>query len=102
MLKVKEAVIVEGKYDKIKLSNLLDALIIETNGFSVYKDKKKLAFIKKLANERGLIVITDSDHSGFQIRNYLSLSLKIKLNIYIFRIYTARKNAKKNRLRRAK
>ena len=69
MLKVKEAVIVEGKYDKIKLSNLLDALIIETNGFSVYKDKKKLAFIKKLANERGLIVITDSDHSGFQIRN---------------------------------
>ena len=54
MLKVKEAVIVEGKYDKIKLSNLLDALIIETNGFSVYKDKKKLAFIKKLANERGI------------------------------------------------
>lgn len=103
MLKVKEAVIVEGKYDKIKLSNLLDALIIETNGFSVYKDKKKLAFIKKLANERGLIVITDSDHSGFQIRNYLSsVILKIKLNIYIFRIYTARKNAKKNRLRRAK
>lgn len=48
MLKVKEAVIVEGKYDKIKLSNLLDALIIETNGFSVYKDKKKLAFIKSL------------------------------------------------------
>ena len=45
MLKVKEAVIVEGKYDKIKLSNLLDALIIETNGFSVYKDKKTLAFI---------------------------------------------------------
>ena len=72
MLKVKEAVIVEGKYDKIKLSNLLDALIIETNGFSVYKDKKKLAFIKKLANESCLIVITDSDHSGFQIRNYLS------------------------------
>ena len=104
MLKVKEAVIVEGKYDKIKLSNLLDALIIETNGFSVYKDKKKLAFIKKLANERGLIVITDYDHSGFQIRNYLflPLSLKIKLNIYIFRIYTARKNVKKNRLRRAK
>ena len=73
MLKIKEAVIVEGRYDKIKLSNLIDALIIETNGFSVYKDKKKLDFIKRLANERGIIVITDSDHSGFQIRNYLCL-----------------------------
>ena len=103
MLKVTEAVIVEGKYDKIKLSNLLDALIIETNGFSVYKDKKKLAFIKKLANERGLIVITDSDHSGFQIRNYLSSIIskdKIK-HIYIPDIY-GKENVKKNRLRRAK
>ena len=57
MLKIKEAVIVEGRYDKIKLSNLIDALIIETNGFSVYKDKKKLDFIKRLANERGIIVL---------------------------------------------
>ena len=68
MLKIKEAVIVEGKYDKIKLSNLIDTLIIETNGFAVFKDKKKLAFIRKLANERGIIVITDSDHSGLKIR----------------------------------
>lgn len=82
---------------------MLDALIIETNGFSVYKDKKKLAFIKKLANERGLIVITDSDHSGFQIRNYLSSVIpkdKIK-HIYIPDIYGKEKR-KKNRLRRAK
>ena len=89
MLKIKEAVIVEGRYDKIKLSNLIDALIIETNGFSVYKDKKKLDFIKRLANERGIIVITDSDHSGFQIRNYLSSAIpkeKIK-HIYIPDIY---------------
>lgn len=96
MLKVKEAVIVEGKYDKIKLSNFLDALIIETNGFSVYKDKKKLAFIKKLANERGIIVITDSDHSGFQIRNYLSSVIpkeKIK-HIYIPDIYGKEKRKK--------
>lgn len=96
MIKVKEAVIVEGKYDKIKLSNLLDALIIETNGFSVYNDKKKLDFIKKLANERGLIVITDSDHSGFQIRNYLSSVIpkeKIK-HIYIPDIYGKEKRKK--------
>lgn len=72
MIKVKQAVIVEGKYDKIKLSNIIDALIIETNGFSIYKDREKLNFIRKLARERGIIIITDSDHSGFQIRNYIS------------------------------
>ncbi len=96
MLKIKEAVIVEGKYDKIKLSNLIDTLIIETNGFSVFKDKKKLAFIRKLANERGIIVITDSDHSGFQIRNYISSALpkdKIK-HIYIPDIYGKEKRKK--------
>ncbi|MDD6658782.1 MAG: DUF4093 domain-containing protein [Eubacteriales bacterium] len=96
MLKIKEAVIVEGKYDKIKLSNLIDTLIIETNGFAVFKDKKKLAFIRKLANERGIIVITDSDHSGFQIRNYISSSLpkdKIK-HIYIPDIYGKEKRKK--------
>ena len=52
MIKIKEAVIVEGKYDKIKLSNILDALIIETNGFHIYKDKERLNFIRKLAEER--------------------------------------------------
>lgn len=96
MLKIKEAVIVEGRYDKIKLSNLLDTLIIETNGFSVFKDKKKLAFIRKLANERGVIIITDSDHSGFQIRNYISSALpkeRVK-HIYIPDIYGKEKRKK--------
>lgn len=72
MLKIKEAVIVEGRYDKLRLSNLLDTLIVETGGFHIYKDKEKLKFIKKLARERGIIVLTDSDHSGFQIRGLLS------------------------------
>jgi ribonuclease M5 len=85
MLKIKEAVIVEGKYDKLKLSNFLDTLIIETNGFGIYKDKEKLKFIRKIANERGIVVLTDSDHSGFQIRNYISAGIpkdKIK-HLYI-------------------
>lgn len=89
MLKIDEAVIVEGRYDKLKLSNILDTLIIETNGFGIYKDKKKLNFIKRLANERGIIILTDSDHSGFQIRNYISSSVpkdRIK-HIYIPDIY---------------
>ena len=85
MIKIKEAVIVEGKYDKIKLSNLIDALIIETNGFGIYKDKNRLNFIRNLAEERGIVILTDSDHSGFQIRNYISAGIpkdKIK-HIYI-------------------
>lgn len=89
MIKIKEAVVVEGRYDKIKLSNLLDTLIIETNGFQIYKDKERLAFIRKVANERGIIVLTDSDHSGFQIRNYISCGIpkdKIK-HLYIPDIY---------------
>lgn len=85
MLKINEAVIVEGRYDKLKLSNLLDTLIIETNGFAIYKDREKLKFIRRLANERGIVILTDSDHSGFQIRNYVAEGIskdKIK-HIYI-------------------
>lgn len=89
MLKINEAVIVEGRYDKLKLSNILDALIIETNGFGIFKDREKLNFIRRLAEERGIIVLTDSDHSGFQIRNYISSGIpqdRIK-HIYIPDIY---------------
>ncbi len=89
MIKIQQAVIVEGKYDKIKLSNILDALIIETNGFQIFKDKEKKNFIKRLADERGIIVLTDSDHSGFQIRNFVSMGIdKSKIHhIYIPDIY---------------
>ena len=82
---IKQAVIVEGKYDKIKLSNLIDAFIIETNGFGIFKDKEKLSFIKKLADERGIIILTDSDHAGFMIRGYLTSAIpKEKItNVYI-------------------
>ena len=97
MIKIKEAVIVEGKYDKIKLSSLIDALIIETDGFHVFKDVEKMKFIRSLADERGLIILTDSDSGGFLIRNYISSGIpkeKIK-HIYIPDIYgkEKRKNA---------
>lgn len=84
-IKIHEAVIVEGRYDKIKLSNIIDAFILETDGFSIFKDKKKLAFIKKLALERGIVVLTDSDHAGFMIRSHISSAVpksRIK-NVYI-------------------
>lgn len=88
-IKLTQAVIVEGRYDKIKLSNILDAFIIETNGFAIFKDKKKLAFIKKLARERGIIVLTDSDHAGFMIRNYISSGVPKDriINVYIPDVY---------------
>lgn len=72
MIKLKEAVIVEGKYDKIKLSSIIDGLIIETGGFQIFSDKEKLALIRHLAQTRGIVVMTDSDSAGFLIRNHLN------------------------------
>jgi ribonuclease M5 len=72
LIKVKEAVIVEGKYDKIKLSSIIDGLIIETRGFQIFSDKKQMDLIRRLADTRGILVLTDSDGAGFVIRNYLT------------------------------
>lgn len=85
MIHLKQAVIVEGKYDKIKLSSIIDALIITTDGFSVFKDREKIALIKGLAEKDGVIVLTDSDSAGFKIRNYIKgCTQKGKIiNIYI-------------------
>lgn len=85
MIKVKQAIIVEGKYDKIKLSSLIDGLIITTDGFSVFKDKEKTALIRQLAENQGIIILTDSDSAGFKIRNYIKgCTQKGKItNIYI-------------------
>lgn len=71
MIKISQAVIVEGKYDKIKLSALIDGLIITTDGFGVFKDKEKIQLIKELAKNKGIIILTDSDRAGFKIRNYI-------------------------------
>lgn len=70
-LKIKEAIIVEGKYDKIKLSQLFDTLIIPTNGFDIYKNKNKLNLLKQVAEKNGIIILTDSDSAGFRIRNHI-------------------------------
>ena len=75
MIKIKQAVIVEGKYDKIKLSTILDTVIVQTDGFSIFKDKEKLKLIKKLAKTRGIVILTDSDSAGFKIRSYIGGSV---------------------------
>ena len=72
MIKLDRPVIVEGKYDVIKLSGFLDALIIKTDGFGIFKDKEKQQLLLRLAGEKGIIVLTDSDSAGFVIRNFIS------------------------------
>ena len=71
MLKIKEAIVVEGRYDKNTLSQMVDALILCTEGFGVFKDKEKVSLLRRVAQQRGLIVLTDSDGAGFVIRNHL-------------------------------
>lgn len=71
MLKIKEAIVVEGRYDKNTLSQLVDALIIPTDGFAIFRDREKTELLRRLAESRGLILLTDSDGAGFVIRNHL-------------------------------
>ena len=71
MIRISEVLVVEGKYDKIKLSQLFDTLILTTDGFRIYKNKEKLQLLRRIAAERGVIVLTDSDSAGFRIRNYI-------------------------------
>ena len=71
MLKIKEAIVVEGRYDKNTLSQIVDAPILETSGFGIMKDKQQLKLLRRVAENRGLIIFTDSDGAGFVIRNFL-------------------------------
>ena len=71
MIKIDKAVIVEGKYDKIKLDSLIDATILTTEGFGIFKNKEKLSLIKKIADKKGVIILTDSDSAGNMIRTFL-------------------------------
>ena len=71
MLRIREAIVVEGRYDKNTLSQLVDTVILTTNGFGIFKNGEQVALLRRLAAERGLIVLTDSDGAGFVIRSYL-------------------------------
>ena len=75
MVKIKEAIVVEGRYDKNTLSQIVDATILETKGFGLFKDKQQLALLRQIAKKRGLIVFTDSDGAGFVIRNHIKSAI---------------------------
>jgi ribonuclease M5 len=75
MVKIKEAILVEGRYDKNTLSQIVDAPILETGGFGIFKDKKQMALLRQVAEKRGLIVFTDADGAGFVIRNHIKSAI---------------------------
>lgn len=71
MRRIREAIVVEGRYDKNALSQVVDTLILETSGFGIFKNSERLTLLRRLAEKQGLIILTDSDGAGFLIRNYL-------------------------------
>ena len=89
MVKIKEAIVVEGRYDKNTLSQILDAPILETSGFGIFKDKQRLSMLRRIAETRGLIVFTDSDGAGFVIRNHIKSAIpgKYLKHAYIPDVY---------------
>lgn len=89
MVKIREAIVVEGRYDKNTLSQIVDAPIFETAGFGIFKDKQQMALLRKVAETRGLIVFTDSDGAGFVIRNHIKSAIpgKYLKHAYIPDIY---------------
>lgn len=78
MLKIREAIVVEGRYDKNTLAQIVDAPILETKGFGLFKDPKQLELLRSVAKKRGLIVLTDSDGAGFVIRNHIKSAIAAK------------------------
>lgn len=75
MVKIREAIVVEGRYDKNTLSQIVDATIFETHGFGIFKDREQMELLRRVAQLRGLIVFTDSDGAGFVIRNHLKSAI---------------------------
>jgi len=98
MLEIKQTIIVEGKYDKIKLKSVTNANIIATNGFRIYNDVKKRELIKQIAEKTGVIILTDSDNAGRKIRNFVkSCCLDNKNNIEIINAYVPKINGVEKR-----
>lgn len=96
MLKIKEAIVVEGRYDRNTLSQIVEAPIFETGGFAIFKDKEQMALLRQVAQRRGLIVFTDSDGAGFVIRNHIKSAIDNRYlkHAYIPDIYGKEKRKK--------
>lgn len=97
MIKISQAIIVEGKYDKIKLASIMDAVIITTNGYGIFKDSEKLALIRYYAQKTGIIILTDSDSAGRKIRGFIKGAVKggTVINVHIPDIFGKEKRKEK-------
>ncbi len=84
MIKIKEAIFVEGRYDKNTLSQIVDTVIFESSGFGIFKNKEQMDLLRRVAEKRGLIVFTDSDGAGFVIRNHVKSAID---NAYLKHAY---------------
>ena len=91
MIVLQQAIIVEGRYDKIRLRSLIDGLILETNGFRIFKDKEKLALIRAMAHRKGIIILTDSDSAGFRIRRYIQSAISPQDRTKLYQAYSRQK-----------
>ncbi len=97
MIHVDQVIVVEGKYDRIALSRIVDGVVVETGGFGIFSDDKKLQMLRTLAKEKGLILLTDSDRSGMAIRNYIigAVGREYIRNAYIPDLYGKEKRKTK-------
>lgn len=97
MIKITPAIIVEGRYDKNKIKQIFDTIVLDTNGFGIFNNEENSALIRLLARERGIVVLTDSDQAGFMIRNYIkNIAQGGKLyNAYIPDVYGKERRKKK-------
>ncbi len=95
-LRIPQPVIVEGRYDKLRLSNVIDAVIIETAGFGIFSHKEKLSLLRKLAAPSGIIILTDSDGAGKTIRAHLSSALPPEKVYHLYIPQIAGKERRKN------
>ena len=78
MVKIREAIVVEGKYDKNALLQIVDATVLETSGFGIFRDKEQLDLLRRVAEMRGLIIFTDADGAGLVIRNFIKSTIPAK------------------------
>ena len=99
MISVREVIVCEGRYDKDTLSQVFDAVIIETGGFGVFNDREKLELLRRLAEARGLVILTDSDAAGFQIRGYLKGAIDPALVKHAYIPDVSGREKRKKRLR---
>lgn len=97
MLKINEVIVVEGKYDKNTLSRMIDTTILVTNGFGIFNDPDRMTMLRSAAECRGLVILTDSDHAGFMIRNRIKAAIDSKYlkNAYIPDVFGKEKRKRK-------